>query len=51
LDGLSFLSVDEGERTWMEIEFEESEVLYAVMNSNGDKVLGPDGFFKNVGRF
>lgn len=45
------LSIDEGERTWMEIEFEESEVLDAVRNCNGDKALGPDGFSRNAGRF
>jgi hypothetical protein len=44
VDGLSFLSIDEGENNWMEIEFEESKVLEVVRNFNGDKVPRPSGF-------
>jgi hypothetical protein len=38
MDDLSFLSIDDGERTWMEREFEETEGLEVVRNFNGDKV-------------
>jgi hypothetical protein len=44
VDCLSFLSIDKGERIWIEREFVESEVLEVVRNLNGDKVLGLDGF-------
>jgi hypothetical protein len=43
-DDLSFLSIDDGERIWMEREFEECEVWEVVTNFKGDKALGPDGF-------
>jgi hypothetical protein len=42
--GLSFLSIDDGEKIWMEREFEESQVLEVVRNFNGDKVPRPHGF-------
>jgi hypothetical protein len=44
LDGLSFKCIGEDEGSWLEREFEESEVYEVVRNLNGDKALGPDGF-------
>jgi hypothetical protein len=44
MDDLSFLSIDDGERTWMEREFEESEVMEVVRNFNGDKAPRLDEF-------
>jgi hypothetical protein len=47
-------SIDEGERVWMEREFEEEEVWEVVRKMKGDKAPGPDGFsmafLRNVGR-
>ena len=40
----NILSIDEGERLWMEREFEEDEVWEVVRKMKGDKALGPDGF-------
>jgi hypothetical protein len=44
LDGLSFLSIDADESTWLKREFEEQEVWELVRGLNGDKASGPDGF-------
>jgi hypothetical protein len=41
---ISFLSIDDEERIWMEQEFEESEVWEVVRNFKGDKAPGPDCF-------
>jgi hypothetical protein len=43
-DGLSFLSIDADESTWLEREFEENEVWDVVRDLNGDKAPGLDGF-------
>jgi hypothetical protein len=43
-DDLSFLSTDDGERIWMEREFEKCEVLEVVRNFKGDKAPRPNGF-------
>jgi len=43
-DDLSFLSIDDGERIWIEREFEEDEILEVVRNFKGNKALGPDEF-------
>lgn len=45
VDGLSFDSIDEIEASWLEREFEEEEVRKVVKAINGNKALGPDGFF------
>ena len=37
-------SIDEGERVWMEREFEEEEVWKVVRKMKSDKASGPDGF-------
>jgi hypothetical protein len=37
-------SIDEGEREWLEREFEEEEVWEVVRKMKGDKAPGPDGF-------
>jgi hypothetical protein len=51
MNGFSFQATGEG-GSWLERDFEESEVLEVVKNLNGDKALGPDGFFfKHFGRF
>jgi hypothetical protein len=44
LDGLSFNCIGEDEGSWLEREFEESEVNEVVRNLNGDNAVGPDGF-------
>jgi hypothetical protein len=44
VDDLSFLSIDNGERIWMEQEFKEGKVWEVVQNFDGDKVTSPDGF-------
>jgi hypothetical protein len=44
VDALSFISIDDGERIWMEREFEECEVWEVVWNFNGDKAPRLDGF-------
>jgi hypothetical protein len=43
-DDLSFLSIDEEDRIWMEREFEEDEIWGVIQNFKGDKAPGPDGF-------
>jgi len=43
-DDLSFLSIDEDDRIWMEREFEEDEIWAVIQNFKGDKALGSDGF-------
>jgi hypothetical protein len=43
-DDLSFLSIDEEDRTWMEREFEEDVIWAVIQNFKGDKPPGPDGF-------
>jgi hypothetical protein len=43
-DDLSFLSIDEDDRIWMEREFEEDEIWAVIQNFKGDKAPGPDGF-------
>lgn len=43
-DDLSFLSIDEEDRIWMEREFEEDEIWAVIQNFKGDKAPGPDGF-------
>jgi hypothetical protein len=42
----NIMSIDGGERAWMEREFEENEVWEVVRKLKGDKALGPDGFSK-----
>jgi len=44
VEGLSFLSIDEEESTWLERAFEEKEVWDVIKELNGDKAPGPDGF-------
>lgn len=44
VEGLSFLSIDEDESSWLEREFEEKEVWDVIKDFNGDKALGSDGF-------
>jgi hypothetical protein len=44
VDDLSFLSIDEEDRIWMEREFEEDEIWAVIQNFKGDKAPGPDGF-------
>jgi hypothetical protein len=41
---LSFLSIDEDDRLWVEREFEEDEIWGVIRNFKGDNALGPDGF-------
>ena len=43
LDNQTFSSIDEGERLWMEREFEEDEVWGVVRKLKGDKATDPDG--------
>jgi hypothetical protein len=43
-DDLSFLSIDEDDRIWMECEFEEDEIWAVIQNFKGNKALGLDGF-------
>jgi hypothetical protein len=43
-DGLSFHSIGAEEGSWLERDFEESEVFEVVQAMNGDKAPGPDGF-------
>jgi hypothetical protein len=54
LDGLSFLSINVGERNWMEREF-ESEVLGVMREFNGVKAPGLASFLllfsRSVGRY
>jgi hypothetical protein len=40
----NIMSIDEGERAWMEREFDENEVWEVVRKLKGDKTPGPDGF-------
>ena len=40
MDGLSFLSIDADESTWLEREFEKQEVRVL----DGDKAPGPNSF-------
>jgi hypothetical protein len=44
VNGLSFLSIDVDESTWLEREFKENEMWDVVRDLNGDKALGLDGF-------
>jgi hypothetical protein len=44
VDDLSFPSIDEEDRIWLEREFEEDEIWAVIQNFKGDKALGPDGF-------
>jgi hypothetical protein len=44
VDDLSFSSVDEEDRIWLEREFEEDEIWAVIQNFKGDKAPGPDGF-------
>jgi hypothetical protein len=44
LDGLSFHFIGDEEGSWLEREFEESEVFEVVKTLNGDKASGSDGF-------
>jgi hypothetical protein len=44
LDDLSF-EIGEPKAIWLEREFEEREMLEVVKAMNGDKALGPDGYF------
>jgi hypothetical protein len=44
MDDLSFLSIDDGERTWLEREFDKIEVMEVVRNFNGDYAPRLDGF-------
>jgi hypothetical protein len=44
LDGLSFNSIGDDEGSWLEREFEESDVYEVVRTLNGDKAPSPDGF-------
>jgi len=53
--GLSFQAIGEEEGSWLERDFEESEVFEVVKNLNGDKPLDLMVFlwvfFKHVGKF
>jgi hypothetical protein len=44
VEGLSFLSIDEEESTWLERAFEEKEVWDVIRDLNGDTAPGPDRF-------
>jgi hypothetical protein len=44
VDGLSFLSIDANESTWLERKLEENEMWDVVRDLNGDKVPGLDSF-------
>jgi len=44
VDDLSFSSIDEEDRLWLEREFEEDEIWAVIQNFKGDKAPGPDGF-------
>jgi hypothetical protein len=44
VDNLSFTSIDDGEQSWMERDFEEGEVWEVVRNFKGNKAPGLDGF-------
>jgi hypothetical protein len=44
IDGLSFQAIGVDEGSWLESDFEESEVFEVVKNLNGDKAPGPDEF-------
>ena len=39
-----FLSISDGDRLWLEMEFEDVEVRVALSECGGDKAPGPDGF-------
>jgi hypothetical protein len=44
VDDLSFSSIDEEDRIWLERKFEEDEIWAVIQNFKGDKAPGPDGF-------
>jgi len=44
VDDLSFPSIDEEDRIWLEREFEEDEIWAIIPNFKGDKAPGLDGF-------
>ena len=45
LDGLEFSMISNEDSDWLGRPFEEEEVLGLIQGFNGDKALGPDGFF------
>jgi hypothetical protein len=44
LDNLSFDSLEVDDASWLELSFEEREVLKVVKGMNRDKAPSPDGF-------
>nr|CAN64368.1 hypothetical protein VITISV_040345 [Vitis vinifera] len=44
LEGLQLKSLDLSEAEALEVPFTEEEIFSALMDMNGDKALGPDGF-------
>jgi hypothetical protein len=55
LDGITFTHLENSQCVGLESSFLEEEVLVVVLNSDGNKSPGPDGFnfnfFKNFGGF
>ena len=45
IDWLEFACLDETERSMLEREFEKEEIIEALMEAEGDKALGPNGFY------
>ncbi|XP_030958979.1 uncharacterized protein LOC115980926 [Quercus lobata] len=43
-DVLNFSKISEDKASWLERPFEEAEIFRVVMDFDGDKALGPDGF-------
>ena len=44
IEGLHLQSLNRNEAEVLELPFTEEEIHYALMEMNGDKALGPDGF-------
>jgi len=45
MEGLEFDQIGELKRDWMKRRFEKDEIVSVVRDMEGDKVLGPYGFF------
>ena len=45
IDWLEFACLDETKRSMLEREFEKEEIIEAFMEAEGDKTLGPNGFY------
>jgi hypothetical protein len=44
LDGLDFSMISDEDVAWLELSFDDDEVVGVVLGLNGDKAPGPDGF-------